>query len=309
MGLTRDHIVWAYRILLDRDPENEDVILPKMRGYQNTRDLRNDIVTSEEYQEKNRDYAQMNERNLVIKEIEPGLRLAIDLADHAIGLNILRGRFELNEIEFVRRTVKPGQHVVDAGAHIGLFAMHMAAAVGPSGSVHCFEPFEANAACLELAIAENRFERRVILERAAVGAMHGTGQLIFAPATLNSGGAFIGAPGASVPAGHETLPVRLIALDEYPLPRPISFIKMDVEGAEPQAVRGAARLLQEDRPVILSEVHPSQLKLVSGITPAAFIAEIAELGYRCHLLGAGVPAAEVSDVQTSGVESVVFVPR
>jgi len=309
MGLTRDHIVWAYRILLDRDPENEDVILPKMRGYQNTRDLRNDIITSEEYQEKNRDYAQMNERNLVIKEIEPGLRLAIDLADHAIGLNILRGRFELNEIEFVRRTVKPGQHVVDAGAHIGLFAMHMAAAVGPSGSVHCFEPFEANAACLELAIAENRFERRVILERAAVGAMHGTGQLIFAPATLNSGGAFIGAPGASVPAGHETLPVRLIALDEYPLPRPISFIKMDVEGAEPQAVRGAARLLQEDRPVILSEVHPSQLKLVSGITPAAFIAEIAELGYRCHLLGAGVPGAEVSDVQTSGVESVVFVPR
>ncbi|HZA34014.1 MAG TPA: FkbM family methyltransferase [Vicinamibacterales bacterium] len=309
MGLTRDHIVWAYRILLDRDPENEDVILPKMRGYQNTRDLRNDIVTSEEYQEKNRDYAQMNDHNLVIKEIEPGLRLAIDLADHAIGLNILRGRFELNEIEFVRRTLKPGQHVVDAGAHIGLFAMHMAAAVGPSGSVHCFEPFEANAACLELAIAENRFERRVILERAAVGAMHGTGQLIFAPATLNSGGAFIGAPGASVPAGHETLPVRLIALDEYPLPRPISFIKIDVEGAEPQALRGAARLLREDRPLILSEVHPSQLKLVSGITPAAFIAQIAELGYRCHLLGAGVPGAEVTDVQTSGVESVVFVPR
>ena len=92
MGLTRDHIVWAYRILLDRDPESDDVILPKMRGYQNTRDLRNDIVTSQEYQEKNRDYAQMNERNLVIKEIEPGLRLAIDLADHAIGLNILRGR-------------------------------------------------------------------------------------------------------------------------------------------------------------------------------------------------------------------------
>ena len=101
----------------------------------------------------------------------------------------------------------------------------------------------------------------------------------------------------------------MIALDEYPLPRPISFIKIDVEGAEPPALRGAARLLREDRPVILSEVHPSQLKLVSGMTPAAFIAQVAELGYRCHLLGAGVPAAEVADVQTSGVESVVFVPR
>ena len=309
MGLTRDHIVWAYRILLDRDPESDDVILPKMRGYQNTRDLRNDIITSQEYQEKNRDYAQMNERNLVIKEIEPGLRLAIDLADHAIGLNILRGCFELNEIEFVRRTVEPGQHVVDAGAHIGLFAMHMAAAVGRSGSVHCFEPFDSNADCLELAIAENRFEGRVILERAAVGAADGTGQLVFAPATLNSGGAFIASPGAPVPPGHETRPIRVVALDAYALPRPISFIKIDVEGAEPQVLRGAARLLREDRPVILSEVHPSQLKLVSGISPAAFIAAVAELGYRCHLLGAGVPGAEVTDVQTSGVESVVFVPR
>jgi FkbM family methyltransferase len=309
VGLTRDHIVWAYRILLDRDPESEDVIVPKMRGYQNTRDLRNDIVTSEEYQEKNRDYAQMNERNLVIKEIEPGLRLVIDLSDHAIGLNILRGRFELNEIDFVRSTVRPGQHVVDAGAHIGLFAMHMAAAVGPSGSVHCFEPFDANAECLALAIEENRFGGRVILERAAVGAAGGTAQLVYAPLTLNSGGAFIGQPGVQVPPGHETRPVRTIALDEYPLPRPIRFIKIDVEGAEPQALRGAARLLRADRPVILSEVHPSQLKLVSGVTPAAFIAQMTDLGYRCQLLGAGVPGAEVTDVRTDGVESVVFVPR
>jgi FkbM family methyltransferase len=309
VGLTRDHIVWAYRILLDRDPESEDVILPKMRGYQNTRDLRNDIVTSEEYQEKNRDYAQMNDRTLVIKEIEPGLRLVIDLADHAIGLNILRGRFERNEIDFVRRTVQPGQHVIDAGAHIGLFAMHLAAAVGASGSVHCFEPFDANADCLDLAIAENGFAGRVVLERAAVGSASGTASLVYAPATLNSGGAFIGRPGGRVPEGHETRPVRAIALDEYPLPRPIRFIKIDVEGAEPQALRGAARLLREDRPVILSEVHPSQLQAVSGVTPAAFIRQLAELGYRCHLLGAGVPGVEVTDVHTSGVESVVFVPR
>jgi hypothetical protein len=142
-----------------------------------------------------------------------------------------------------------------------------------------------------------------------VGAAPGTGQLIFSPATLNSGGAFIGAPGASVPVGHETHPIRVVALDEYPLPRPISFIKIDVEGAEPQALRGAARLLREDRPVVLSEVHPWQLKLVSGMTSAAFIAQLADLGYRCHLLGAGVLGHEVTDVQTSGVESVVFVPH
>jgi hypothetical protein len=56
-------------------------------------------------------------------------------------------------------------------------------------------------------------------------------------------------------------------------------------------------------------VHPSQLKLVSGVTPATFIGQMAELGYRCHLLGAGVLGPEVTDVHTNGVESVVFVPR
>jgi FkbM family methyltransferase len=308
MGLSRDHVVWAYRILLDRDPENEDVILPKMRGYQNTRDLRNDIVTSAEYQEKNRDYAQMNERTLVIREIEPGLRLVIDLADHAIGLNILRGRFELNEIDFVRRSVRSGQHVVDAGAHVGLFAMHLAVAVGPSGSVVCFEPFEANVECLSLAVRENRFEERVVVEQAAVGAATTTAQLVFAPATLNTGGAFIAPPGPPLPPGHQSKPVRVVALDDYPLRRPIGFIKIDVEGAEPQAMRGAMRLLRDDRPVVLSEVHAHQLRAVSGVAPRDYIRQMTSLGYRCHKLGAGVIAEEVTDLPGSGVETVVFVP-
>src|SRR5687768_6468192 len=173
-GLTREHVVWAYRILLDREPESEDVIAPKVRGFRTTRELRNEIVTSEEYQRNNRDFAQSNERNLVIKELPSGVRLIIDLADHAIGLNILRGRFELNELDFVRRTVGPGQHVVDVGAHIGLFAMHMAALVGPGGSVHAFEPFAENAECLEMAVRENRFQDRVHIERSAVGRESGS---------------------------------------------------------------------------------------------------------------------------------------
>jgi hypothetical protein len=61
---------------------------------------------------------------------------------------------------------------------------------------------------------------------------------------VRPGGAFIGRPGEDVLPGHETRPVPLIALDTYPLPRPISFIKIDVEGAEPQALRGAARVLR-----------------------------------------------------------------
>lgn len=307
-GLTREHVIWAYRILLDRDPESEDVIAPKVRGFRTTRELRSEIVTSEEYQQKNRDFAQSNERNLVIKELEGGVRLVIDLADHAIGLNILRGRFELNELDFVRRMLKPGQHVLDIGAHIGLFAMHMAAIVGPSGSVHAFEPFAENADCLERSVRENRFQDRVVVERKAVGRQSGTAALLFAPYSLNTGGAFLARDGVSLP-GHETRPVATIALDEYPLRRPVSFVKIDVEGAEPLAIAGAQRMLREDRPVVLSELHPLQLDRVSNASPAAFVDQMRELGYRCYLLGAGVAGEEIAHLPSSGVTSVVFVPR
>jgi FkbM family methyltransferase len=265
------------------------------------------MVTSDEYQEKNRDFAHSNERNLVVKEIAPGLRLWVDLADHAIGLNIIRGCYELNELDFIRRTVKAGEHVVDCGAHIGYFAMHLAEAVGPHGSVTAFEPFGTNAECLERSIRENRFEGRVRLERAAVGAAAGALPLVYAPNTINSGGAFLQGSGM-VPSGHVTTAVPVVALDTLELRRPVGFIKADIEGAEPLAFRGADRLLRDDRPVILSELHPLQLERVSNVTPAAFIAEMRDRGYRCHLLGAGVAGAEIHDAPSNGVTSVVFVP-
>lgn len=307
MPLSRDTVVWAYRILLDREAESEDVLLPKMRAYDTTRELRHDIVTSDEYHDKNPDFAHTNERTLVIKEIAEGLRLWIDLSDHAIGLNILRGRYELNELDFIRRTVRPGQHVVDCGAHVGYFAMHLAALVGPGGSVTAFEPFEPNAECLARSIRENAFDARVRLEPAAVGAEPGALPLVYAPNTLNSGGAFLQGQ-ADVPAGHAARTVPVVALDRLSLPRPVALVKADIEGAEPLAFRGADALLHADRPVILSELHPLQLERVSGISPGQFIAEMAGRGYRCHLLGAGVPGRAIDDAPSNGVTSVVFLP-
>src|SRR5262249_40336468 len=61
-GLTREHVVWAYRILLDRDPESEDVIGPKLAGSRDTSELRRHLVTSAEYRAKNPDFAHTNDR-------------------------------------------------------------------------------------------------------------------------------------------------------------------------------------------------------------------------------------------------------
>src|ERR1700704_4312839 len=156
-GLTRDHVVWASRLLLDRDPESEDVIGPKLAGSRDTGELRRHLMTSAEFQGKNRDYAHTNDRTIVIKELEGGVRLFVDLSDHVIGLNIVRGQYEVDEVRYVRTVLRPGDTAIDAGAHIGFFTMQMAAIVGPQGRVHAFEPFDANAELLERSIQENRF--------------------------------------------------------------------------------------------------------------------------------------------------------
>jgi hypothetical protein len=148
-----------------------------------------------------------------------------------------------------------------------------------------------------------------VLERAAIGAESGTTQLAFAPNALNTGGAFIQAADAALPHGHASRSIAVHALDRYPLPRPIRFIKIDVEGAEPLVMRGAERLLREDRPVILSELHPFQLRAVSKLSAAEYLGMMHGLGYRGHSLAqGGALGPELRAVAESDVVSVVFVP-
>jgi FkbM family methyltransferase len=306
--LTRDHVVWAYRLLLDRDPENEDVIGPKLAGSRDTAELRRHLMTSAEFQQKNRDYAHTNDRTLVIKELEPGVRLFVDLADHVIGLNIVRGQYEVGEIRYVRTVLQPGDVVVDAGAHIGFFTMHMAALVGDAGAVYAFEPFAANADLLERSVRENRFDGRVIVERAAVGAGTGQATLTFPVETLNSGGAYLLRDGTAPPAGNRTERVPVVALDDRPLRRPVRLIKMDVEGAEPLIIKGARTLLRDDRPIVLSELHPTQLDRASGISAEGFLSSMRGVGYRAHLLEDGRVGASLDRAPADALVSIVLLP-
>lgn len=309
-GLTREHVVWAYRLLLDRDPENEDVIGPKLAGSRDTSELRHHLMTSREFQDKNRDYAHTNDRTLVIKELDgPGsARLFVDPSDHVIGLGIVRGGYEASEIQFVRSLLRPGDSVIDVGAHIGFFTMHMAAAVGGRGHVYAFEPFDANADLLERSIAENFFSDRVTFQRAAVGAASGTATLTFPRETLNSGGAYLLRTGTSPLTGNLTRDVPVVALDDVNIAHPIRLIKMDVEGAEPQVLRGAPRILSEDRPVILSELHPTQLDRASGVGADAFLTQARELGYRAHRVENGALGAPIDHAPGETLIAIALMP-
>jgi FkbM family methyltransferase len=310
-GLTREHVVWAYRLILDRDPENEAVIAPKLAGSRDTRELRHHLMTSAEFLDKNRDYAHTNDRTLVIKELDaPGRpRLFVDLADHVIGLNIVRGAYEAAESALLRSLLRPGDVALDVGAHIGFFTVQMAAIVGPSGHVYAFEPVAANADLLERSVEENRFADRVSLHRAAVGAAAGTASLTFPRETLNTGGAYLLREGTAPLPGNLRAEVPLVSIDALALRRPVRFVKMDVEGAEPLVVQGARTLLREDRPAILSELHPAQLDRASAASADGYLRMMHELGYRAHRVEGGAIGPPIDDAPREALVSILLVPR
>src|SRR5262249_38568744 len=263
-----------------------------------------------EFQEKNRDYAHTNDRTVVIKELEGdgSPRLFVDLSDHVIGLNIVRGTYEASEIEFVRSVLRPGDIAIDAGADLGFFTIHMAALVGAAGRIHAFEPLESNLALLERSVAENRYQDRVRAHHAAVGATGGTATLTFPRETLNTGGAYLLPDGGAPLAGNLTARVPLVALDDLDITGPVRLIKMDVEGAEPQVLRGAMRLLARDRPIILSEVRPTQLERASRTDAAALLSLSRELGYRAHYVEHGALGSAIDAVPSDALVSIALVP-
>ena len=308
-ALTPEHVIRAYRLLMDREPENKEVVLEKVRGHANTETLRADFMSSEEFRTKNPYADSPREAPVVIKELASGVRIFLDLSDHVIDLAILRGVYEPNELAFVCHTLAPGDTVIDVGAHIGFFSLELASRVGPEGRVYAFEPSPPNADLLERSIRENRFSERLVLERVAVGQETGEAVLVHARETPNSGGSYLVDGLPEVPTGHLSTRVRTITLDGYQVCGPVKLVKLDAEGAEPLVIRGARELLARDRPVILCEIHRQQLQRVAACSAERFVQEMQDLGYECHEIASGRLGDVVAASVLRDVSNVVFQPR
>lgn len=136
--------------------------------------------------------------------------------------------------------VRPGDVVLDAGAHLGTFSR---LALGQGARlVLAFEPDPTNCACFKRTFKKEIDQGRVFLVEAALWDSAGT--LEFEPpASINSGT-------GSVAHGNGKFKVPAITVDEIVtrLGTRVDFIKMDTEGAEPHIIRGARSAINRFRP-------------------------------------------------------------
>jgi FkbM family methyltransferase len=178
------------------------------------------------------------------------------------------GSFEHEKQRQVARELKPGSVFYDIGANVGLYSLLAGRLVTP-GKVYAFEPLPRNVWYLRRHLNLNR-ARSVEVFELAISDQVGTA---FFKETMDSLMGHLGQEG--------TFAVRTATLDSLLLEKTISppnVIKMDIEGAELLAIRGASQCIQRYRPVIFlathgHEVHQACCRLLES------------WGYECQLLG------------------------
>jgi FkbM family methyltransferase len=147
-----------------------------------------------------------------------------------------------------------GAVVVDVGANIGIYSEFLSRCVGPTGLVHSFEPSPDNFRRLSAATGHLS---NVRLTLAAVGERSGECKLYISD-KLNVDHRAYKADGDS----RRAVPTEMVALDDYFKPgQRVDLIKMDIQGYELHALRGAQRVLQESPDInLLLEFWPAGLE-------------------------------------------------
>jgi FkbM family methyltransferase len=196
----------------------------------------------------------------------PAAGLRIDATGRNAGYVL--GTSETEVQTWLADILRRGDVFWDLGANIGFFTLLGARLVGPEGTVVAFEPWPQNAEQLQRNAELNGFTQ-VVTERVAVSSQVG-----IASFTLPEGRRDAGALGAG--KSGTTISVPTTTMDAYAAgaARPPNVVKIDVEGAELDVLRGGLSMLAAHRPILLVEVH------WLGSAFADFVEnELASLGY------------------------------
>jgi len=157
--------------------------------------------------------------------------------------------------------VRPGDIVLDCGAHIGIFTQR--ALDQGAAKVVAIDPDPVQIECLRRNFAQEIEAGRVILVEKGVWSSSGT-------LPLNVGVQNSGMSSLVAETGGDTLDVPVTTIDELvadlALER-VDYIKLDIEGAEREALKGGLATIRKFQPRILLEAYhrPDDMEVLPEI--------------------------------------------
>ena len=192
------------------------------------------------------------------------------------------GCYERAEGELFCELVRPGQTVLDVGAHAGYYTLAAARSVGESGRVHAFEPSETNFARLRRNVELNGLTN-VALNKVAMSDREGEAAMYLS--AEDPGQHSLGRVGE---VSAECV-VPTVTLDGYVAKSGLArldMVKIDVEGAETMVLRGGREVLARDRPSLLIEINEVRLRSLAS-SGSELLGVLRELGYEVEVIVGG----------------------
>ena len=203
-----------------------------------------------------------------------------------------RWRDQVYELAAVKKALTNGGTCIDVGANKGSYLYSMAR-WSKAAPVYAFEPQRALADYLRLA-CQNSGLAHVRIENLALSDVEGELDL-YVPGDATSPGASLESSIADKTSCRKET-VNVTTLDAYAdaiIKSPVRVIKIDVEGHELAVIKGALRLIQRDKPLLIIECEGRHLPV--GQSVSTFVALIMSLGYTASLALPGkgeLPAAQ-----------------
>lgn len=173
------------------------------------------------------------------------------------------------------KLLRPGAHVWDIGANIGLYSLVAGKCIGETGSILSWEPTPETFGMLSDHIRWNGYSQRCRLIQEAIGNVNSELEFSIEPdSTTNR------LSNSSDRKQLVKVPVRTLDywLDE--VVNPPAVVKMDIEGAEVLAFQSSDGLLGKYRPRIVVAVHP-QFAPEYGASVTIITEAIRRHSYRC----------------------------
>lgn len=206
-----------------------------------------------------------------------GMRVTFPRGSRLLSAIKNRGTYEPMVAATIRKNLKPGDHFLDVGAHVGLFTLVGAEVVGADGFVTAIEPDPECMGLLKHNVHQNRFSRTVDILPVALADENATVAPLYrnpkndADCQLYPSDEF---------KQNESTPVTVRPLDDMQLARGnIDFIKMDIQGAEGWAIEGMRETIAaQERLGMVIEVWPQTLD-VSGYGWERLVDRLVDLGF------------------------------
>lgn len=177
----------------------------------------------------------------------------------------------------LNESLKQGDVFIDVGANVGYFSLLAAKRVGETGRVLAIEPNPAVADQLRANVERSKLSN-VIVEEVACSEFPDSMTLYIPKSSVQ-------ASLSPSNGGTESTEVRCVPLDQlHDLPK-VSFIKIDVEGAELIALKGMRETLVKFRPTIVIELVPHHLENMRT-SKEEVIKFLTDLNYSVDSMGA-----------------------